>query len=72
MHGEQDEAPEDAKVPAVHCSLSLAPPAQECPTGHSEPAADDDDPVAQKLPAAAVHGEQEEAPKEEKLPALQG
>ena len=64
VHGEQDEAPEDAKVPAVHCSLSLAPPAQECPTGQTEPAADDD-PAAQKLPAAAVHGEQDEAPEEE-------
>ena len=39
--------------------LSLEPPSQKYPTGHSEPAADDD-PGAQKLPAAAVHGEQDE------------
>ena len=46
VHEEQDEAPEDAKLPAEHFCLLPVPPTQKCPRGQSEPAADDD-PAAQ-------------------------
>ena len=46
-HSEHTDAAVSAAYrPALHGTLSLAPPTQKCPTGHTAPAADDD-PAAQ-------------------------